>query len=196
MKTIEKWKTAVYDGVTYEGFEVSNLGKIMSLNYNRTGKAELMNPSDNGDGYLVVHLSKNKETKKCYVHKLVAETFLPNPENKPEVNHKIEGDEGKTMNMVIFNEDGTINKEKSTIEWVTPKENCNYGTRNERIFEKTTNGKLSKKVLQLSLSGDLIKEWPSINECERNGFDHSNICKCCNGKRKSAYGYKWCYAEE
>ena len=180
----------------YEGFEVSNLGKIMNLNYNRTGKANLMNPSDNGDGYLVVYLSKNGETKKCYVHRLVAETFLENPENKPEVNHKIEGDEGKTMNMVIFNEDGTINKEKSTIEWVTPKENCNYGTRNERIFEKTTNGKLSKKVLQLSLSGDLIKEWPSINECERNGFDHSNICKCCQGKRKSHKGFKWCYKED
>ena len=112
MKTIEKWKTAVYDGVTYEGFEVSNLGKIMNLNYNRTGKAELMNPSDNGDGYLVVHLSKNEETKKCYVHKLVAETFLPNPENKPQVNHKIEGDEGKKINMVIFNTDGSINKKK------------------------------------------------------------------------------------
>ena len=196
MTDIEIWRTPIYDGEPYEGFEVSNLGKIMNLNYNRTGKAELMNPSDNGDGYLVVHLSKNGETKKCYVHRLVAQTFLPNPENKPEVNHKIEGDEGKTMNMVIFNEDGTINKKKSTIEWVTPKENCNYGTRNERIAKAHTNGKLSKKVLQLSLSGDLIKEWPSINECERNGFDHSNICKCCNGKRKSAGGFKWCYADD
>ena len=195
--TEEIWKTAVYDGEIYEGlYKVSNWGKILSLNYNHTGKAELMNPSDNGDGYLVVHLSKNGETKKCYVHRLIAETFLPNPEGKPEVNHKIEGDEGKTLNVVIFNEDSSVNKERTTIEWVTPKENCNYGTRNERIFEKTTNGKLSKKVLQLSLSGDLIKEWPSVKECERNGFDHSNICKCCNGKRKSAYGYKWCYAEE
>ena len=196
MTDIEIWRTPIYDGEPYEGFEVSNLGKIMNLNYNRTGKAELMNPSDNGDGYLVVHLSKNGETKKCYVHRLVAQTFLPNPENKPEVNHKIEGDEGKTMNMVIFNEDGTINKKKSTIEWVTPKENCNYGTRNERIAKAHTNGKLSKKVLQLSLSGDLIKEWPSINECERNGFDHSNICKCCNGKRKSAGGFLWKFKEE
>ena len=195
MTDIEIWKTAVYDNEIYEElYQVSNFGKILSLDYNHTGKPGLMNPSDNGDGYLVVYLSKNKETKKCYVHRLVAETFLENPENKPQVNHKIEGDEGKKINMVIFNEDGSINKEKSTIEWVTPKENSNYATRNERIAKAKINGKKSKKVLQLSLSGDLIKEWPSINECERNGFDHSNICKCCQGKRKSAYGFKWCYA--
>ena len=58
-----------------------------------------------------------------------------------------------------------------------------------------TKKKLSKTVLQLSLSGELIKEWPSTREIERQlGFDHSAICKCCNGKQKSTYGFKWCYA--
>ena len=58
-----------------------------------------------------------------------------------------------------------------------------------------TKKKLSKTVLQLSLSGELIKEWISVREIERQlGFDHSTICKCCNGKQKSAYGFKWCYA--
>ena len=191
----EIWRTAVYDDVVYEGlYEVSNFGRIKSLNYNHTGREKVMNPSDDGYGYLRVVLWKNGEYKTCKVHRLVAQTFLPNPDNLPQVNHKIEGDKGKTINMVIFNEDGSINKEKSTIEWVTPKENSNYATRNKRIFEKTTNGKLSKRVLQLSLTGELICEYPSIQECERNGFDHSNICKCCLGKRKSAYGFKWCYA--
>lgn len=113
MTDIEQWRTAIYDGIVYEGlYKVSNLGRILSLNYRNTGKAELMKPFDNGRGYLQVKLRKNGEYKTCYVHRLIAETFLENSENKPYINHKIEGDEGKTMNMVIFNEDGTVNKEK------------------------------------------------------------------------------------
>ena len=191
---LEIWRTAVYDGDIYEGlYKVSNWGRILSLDYNHTGKSKLMNPNKNKSGYLQVDLSKNRKRKTCRVHRLIAETFLPNPENKPQVNHKIEGDEGKKINMVIFNEDGTVNKEKTTIEWVTPKENSNYGTRNERVAKANTNGKLSKRVLQLSLSGDLIREWPSIMECARNGFNQSHVCLCCNGKQKTYKGFKWCY---
>ena len=189
----EIWRTAIYDGEPYEGFEVSNLGRILSLNYRRTGKAELLTPVEITGGYFQVHLSKNGETKNCLVHRLVGETFLENPEGKPFINHKIEGDEGKTMNMVIFNEDGTINEEKTTIEWVTAKENNDYGTHNERVSKAMTNGKLSKRVLQLSLSGELIREWPSTQECERNGFSSGNISQCCNGKRKTYKGFRWEY---
>ena len=190
---LEIWRTAIYKGETYEGFKVSNLGKILSLNYRNTGRAELMNPGKRTDGYLQVHLSKNRKYKMCRVHRLVAETFLPNPENKPCVNHKIEGDVGKTMNMVIFNEDGTVNKEKSTIEWATYKENNDYATRNERVSKTMTNGKQSKPVLQLSLSGELIREWPSTKECGRNGFDQGAVCRCCNGKLKSHKGFRFMY---
>ena len=188
----EIWRTAVYKGVIYEGlYKVSNLGKILSLNYKNTGKAKLMKPSDDGRGYLQVCLSKNKEYKKCLVHRLVAETFLENPENKPCINHKIEGDEGKTLNMVIFNKDGTVNKEKTTIEWVTSKENNNYGTHNERVAKAN-----SKRVIQLSLLGDFIREWPSIMECGRNGFNQGAVCNCCNGKRKTHKGFRWMYYDE
>ena len=197
----EIWKTAVYDGKIYEElYKVSNLGRILSLDYKRTGKPDLMNPGEDKDGYLRVNLSKNGEDKMCLVHRLVAETFLPNPEGKPCVNHKIEGDEGKKINMVFFNEDGTINKEKTTIEWVTYKENNDYGTRKERagktISKALTNGKLSKKVLQLSLSGDLICEWESTMECERNGFNQGAVAACCRGKRKTHKGFRFMYADD
>lgn len=191
--TTEIWRTPIHKGETYDKYQVSNLGRLINLNYRRTGKAKLMEPYEKGRKYLQVYLSKKGKKDWIYVHQLVAETFLPNPLNKPCINHKIEGDEGKKLNMVIFNEDGTVDEEKSTIEWCTYEENTNYGTRNQRIFEKTTNGKLSKPVLQLSLDGVLIREWPSTKEAERNGFNHGNIVSCCNGKLSHYKGFRWEY---
>ena len=189
MTDIEVWKTAVYDGEVYEGlYKVSNLGKILSLNYKNTGKSELMNPSDNGYGYLKVDFRKNEKRKTCYVHRLIAETFLENPENKPEVNHK---DEDKTNNFVFLNEDGTVNKKKSNLEWCDRKYNNNYGTRTER-FIKT----MSKRVIQLSLSGELIREWESTRECGRNGFDQGAVSACCRGERKTHKGFRFMYADD
>ena len=181
----EIWRTAVYDDEIYEGlYKVSNWGRILNLNYRNTGRERLMNPFQDTYGYFRVYLRKNGKRKTCKVHRLIAETFLPNPEGKPCVNHKIEGDEGKKINMVLFNKDGTINKEKSTIEWATYKENNNYGTRTERT---------SKRVLQLSLDGELIKEWESTAECGRNGFNQGNVVECCNGKRKAHKGCRFMY---
>ena len=194
MTDIEIWKTAVYDGEIYEGlYKVSNWGRILSLNYRNTGKPDLMTPIDNGRGYFQVCLRKNGKRNWCLVHRLVAQTFLPNPENKPYINHKIERDEGKKINIVIFNEDGSVDEEKSTIEWCTPKENNDYGTRNERVSKTLTNGKTSRKVLQLSLDGELIREWPSTHECGRNGFDQGAVWRCCNGKQKTHKGFRFQY---
>ena len=175
----EQWKTAVYDGEIYEGlYKVSNLGRILSLNYRNTGKAELMNPSTNTDGYSKVSLRKNGEKKTCYVHRLIAQTFIPNPENKSEVNHI---DEDKTNNRV------------DNLEWKWHKDNINHGTHNERSAKTRTNGKLSKKVLQLSLDGELIREWESTHECGRNGFCQGAVADCCNGKRKTHKGFRFMY---
>ena len=193
MTDIEIWRTAISDGEPYEGYKVSNLGRILSLNYHRTGKAELMTPVERKDGYFIVLLSKNKEKKTCLVHRLVAETFLPNPEGKPCINHKIQGKKGKKINMVFFNEDGTVDEKKSTIEWATYKENNNYATRNEKISKANTNGKKSKKILQFTLDGEFIREYPSIMECERNGFIRSSVCLCCQGKQQTHKGFRFMY---
>ena len=190
----EIWRTVVTKGEIYDNYQVSNLGRVKNLNYRNTGKERLMNISANTGGYLQVCLSKNKETKNCYVHRLVAELFLPNPENKPCINHKIDTEEGRKMNMVFFNEDGSVDEKKSTIEWCTPKENNNYGSHGERIRKTNTNGKLSKRVLQFTLDGEFIREWESTMECGRNGYNFSYIAACCRGEHKQAYGYKWEYA--
>ena len=183
---LEIWKTAIYKGEIYEGlYKVSNLGRILSLNYHQTGKADLMTPVEMPNGYLQVTLCKNKEYKKCYVHRLVAETFLSNPENLPQVNHK---DEDKTNNFVFLNEDGSVDKEKSNIEWKSPKGNCNHGTRNERSAKAR-----SKRVLQLSLDGELIREWESTRECGRNGFSQSHVSACCRGEEKTHKGFRFMY---
>lgn len=197
MTDIEIWRTAVYDDIVYEGlYKVSNLGRILNLNYRNTGRERLMNQSEATGGYFKVNLRKNGEYKMCLAHRLVAETFLPNPENKPCINHKIEGDKGKKINMVFFNKDGTIDKKRTTIEWATYEENNNYATRNERMAKALINGKKSKKVLQFTLDGKLIREWPSTKEIERQlGFDNSAVGRCCLGKQKTAYGFIWKYKE-
>ena len=188
----EEWRTAVYDGEVYEGlYKVSNLGKILSLNYRNTGKPGLMTPAEMSNGYFQVKLWKNGEKKTCLVHRLVAQTFLPNPENKPCINHKIEGDEGKKINMVFFNEDGSIDKERTSIEWATYEENNNYGTHNERMAKAK-----SKPVIQLSLLGDFIREWESAMECGRNGFNYQHVSECCLGKRKTHKGFRFMFADD
>lgn len=171
----EIWK----DIAGYEGkYQVSNLGRVKSLNYKRSGKEEIMEPYKVGGGYLQVHLCKNGERDKQYVHRLVAEAFLPNPENLPFVNHK---DENPENNIV------------SNLEWCNAKYNTNYGTRNDRVAEKLINREdLSKPVLCVE-TGEIF---PSSSEAERKSRAYQgNIIKCCQGKRKTTRGYHWRYAD-
>lgn len=167
----EIWKNI--DG--YEGlYQVSNLGNVKSLNYNKTGKERILKPGTDKCGYRLVGLFKNGKLKFFTIHRLVANSFLENPDHKPEVNHK---DEDKTNNCV------------ENLEWMTRKENNNYGTRTERVSRS-----LSKLVLQFTKNGEFIRKWQSTRQIERElGFSIGNISGCCKGKRKSAYGYIWTY---
>ena len=173
---METWKAiADYEGI----YEVSDLGRVRSLKY---GKEKILKPLKTIRGYLQVCLCKDCHTKRLLVHRLVAEAFIPNTQGLETVNHK---DEDKTNNSV------------ANLEWMSKKDNLNYGTHNKRSSEARLNHPaFSKKVQMFDKStGELLATFPSIHEAERvTGIAQSHISKCCLGKRKSAGGYKWRYS--
>ena len=165
----------------YEGlYEVSNFGRIRSLDRwcsNGRGKqlkkGKILKPQKNRYGYLYINLYKNGIMKHITIHKLVAEVFLPNPNNLPCVNHK---DECKSNNVV------------NNLEWCSYSYNINFGTRNKRMIKKRC-----KPVVQYTLDGQFVREWESTNECYRNGFNQGAVAACCRGERKTYKGFLWEY---
>ena len=194
----EKWK----DIKGYPDYMISNLGRVKSIGRwincknkgKRWKKEEIMKPSVNKKGYLFVSLCKNGHKKNYSVHRLVAQAFISNPNNYPQVNHKNE-----------IKDDNRV----ENLEYCDAKYNMNYGTIKERIAEKLkgmkhtedTKNKISeansKPVFQYDLNGNFIKEWPSTMEVERRlGFANTHISACCLGKQKQSHGFKWKYKEE
>lgn len=168
----EIWK----DVKNYEGlYQISNKGRVKSLGNDRSRKEKILKLLTNKKGYLQVNLYINSKMKTFRVHRLVAETFIPNPNNYPEINHK---DEDKTNNCV------------ENIEYCTHEYNSNYGSRTERAAQAC-----SKPVLQIDkTTNEVIAEWQSTHEVERKlGFNNSAISKCCTGKRKTCGGFRWSY---
>lgn len=157
----EIWK----DIKGYEGlYQVSSLGRVKS-------KRKILK-AINGE-YLKVGLSKNGIQKTLYVHRLVAETFLG--ENKLQVNHK---DEDKHNNNI------------ENLEFVTHKENMNYGTKQDRESIIKT----KYHVNQYDKKGNFIRQWYNLRDIVMNTkYKKENIQYCCLGKYKYAYGYKWEY---
>lgn len=157
-------------------YEASSEGRVRSLNYGCTGRTQVLKPIMGKKGYMFVNLYKDGKCKKCTVHRLVAQAFLDNVENLPQVNHI---DECKANNAV------------SNLEWCSAKENINYGTGIARRAAA-----LSRPVQQLSKDGTLVAVWPSTMEAWRQtGVNQKNICSCCNGERHSAGGFNWRYAQ-
>lgn len=178
--SVEVWNAMVaFEGI----YEVSNHGRVRSLDRIVRGrwgpvfyKGQLMSQSPDTSGYLQTALCKDGVEYTRSVHRLVAEAFIPNQDNKPCINHI---DEDKTNNHV------------DNLEWCTYSENTNHGTRNKRVSTKNTNGKCSKEVIQYTLDGKLVKIWPSISETGRHGFNRSHVGRCVRGERKTHKFYKW-----
>ena len=180
----EEWK----DILGFEGlYQASNMGRIKSLERIKKGKngclvtvkEKILKPQINR-GYYRVNLYKNLIQKNYRVHRLVWEAFNGSIPEGLHVNH--------------INEVKTDNRLEN-LNLMTPKENTNWGTRNERAGKVLKNRKdQSKSVLQYDLQDNFVKEYPSARQAEREtGFAQRHICECCKGKLKTAYGYKWKY---
>lgn len=172
---MEEWKPIKgYEGL----YEVSNLGRVKSLGKgkNRNSKGRILKAHKSSKDYLYARLCKEGKTKSYYVHRLVAIAFVDNPEGYNEVNHK---DENKENNCA------------DNLEWCNRQYNMTYNGRAKRVAEK-----LKKPIFSVDKESGLIMYWESTREAERcTGISNVSICNCLKGKRNSAGGFLWFYAE-
>lgn len=190
----EIWK----DIEGYEGaYQVSNLGNVRSINQVGEGIVRKLRLKQTRDGYRSVHLYISGEQKSCYVHRLVAKAFLPNPGELPIVNHK---DENRG------------NNNASNLEWCDYSHNMRHSMnlhpeeqeKRKLLREKVFDGCVIRKgpykrkmpVIQRSVeTGEIVAMWSSLYEAAvENKWHGSLIKRCCDGERKTAYGFKWQYA--
>lgn len=188
---VEIWKPVVgYEGI----YEVSNMGRVKSLdrlvkrnNHFDRKKGRILSPSINSL-YPMVRLSKNGEHKSTFLHRIIAIAFIPNPNNKPQVNHI----DGNKHNYSISN-----------LEWCTQSENnahafatgLKFVTDKQRIFMRNREVKNKKSVIMINPQNGLVEKFNSIADAgNKTGIFWTNISKCCNGKQKKAGGYEWRFA--
>lgn len=163
----------------FEKYEVYPDGRIWSYKTNR-----FLKPQTNKYGYQQVRLYDNYGNAKTYlVHRVVYETFSGEPiPSGMQVNH--------------INEIKTDNRFFENLNLMSPKDNCNWGTRNSRSAKASSkariNGKCSKAVGAFK-NNELVMVFPSTMEAQRQGFDCGHISACCNGKLKTHKGYTWKY---
>jgi hypothetical protein len=161
-------------------YAVSEDGQIFSYRSNR-----FLKPCRDGNGYYYVSLTKNGQRKSKKIHRIVAETFLENPNNLPCVNHK---------------DCDTNNNNVNNLEWCDYSYNNSYKDRIDKvkqaIIESETHSQKVAIVMCDKKTGEPLKIYKSIGDAARdvNG-NHSNIIACIKGRQKTAYGYKWKYLE-
>lgn len=192
----EKWKTIK----GFNGYMVSNRGRVKRLEHSRRGvnfsgtvfktnhKEKILKPIFRKMGKYITYvqqgLYKNKRVKCVHVHRLVAEAFIPNPENKTQVNHK----DGNGTNNNVEN-----------LEWCTGRENSLHAFRvlGRKSWQKGIFGEkapTSRPVLQKTKKGELVRRWGCGMEAVRiGGFDGSCISRTCQGKQKTHRGFFWDY---
>ena len=178
-KVIEEWRPiAGFEGL----YEVSSTGRVRSL----TRYKKVIKPIVTNSGYYQYQLWHNNTCRTGLAHRLVAQAFIPNPDNKPMVNHI---DENKLNNSV------------DNLEWVSHVENCRYGTAiarrtkhldysKRRINNAGQIAACSKPIAQYTKDGKFIRKWSSATECARKtGMSVSGIRSVVNGKRNSIFGF-------
>lgn len=178
----EIWK----DISGYEGYyQVSNLGNVKSMERiverknNETGnlplKSRILSLNTYPKGYKKVTLRKNNTSKSFFVHRLVAEAFIPNPNNYPYVNHK---------------DENPSNNHSDNLEWCTNEYNMSYGTLGYRISLAK-----SKQVFQFDLDGNFLNIFYGVNVASRiTNISSTSIVNCCNGASRSAGGFLWSFS--
>lgn len=154
----EVWK--VID--SYSDYLISSFGRVKSLRTNIVLKQDI-----GIGGYKRVTLYSNTKPKHHLVHRLVAKSFIDNPNNLPEINHK----DNNPGNNIVTN-----------LEWCTSRYNSRYSK--------------SKPVNQYTADGKYIKTWSCIREADETlNIDNSSISRCCKSKQNFAGGFIWRYAE-
>lgn len=165
------WKTIIIDNQE-TNYEISDIGEIRNKNTNKILKQQIQN------GYCHCTLAINKKPKRCRVHRLVAQTFIDNPEQKEYVNHK----DGNRQNNNVEN-----------LEWVTPSENAQHAI---AAGLKTKQGR-KRPVIQYSMDGVQMMVFNSLADAERQtGVRQSKITLVCQRQRRSAGDYQWRYADD
>lgn len=171
-------------------YQVSNLGKVKSLkreiqikNGNtRSLPEKILSQRQNEKGYPVVSLCINKKNTTKKVHRLMAEVFIPNPKNFPQVNHK---DGNKINNIVDLD---NLYGETTNLEWCNNSEN--------QIHSVAHGLRKTKKVIQYDLDGNFIKEWFNCATAAKElNLKTSNISRVCNKQRHKYHNFLWEYKE-
>ena len=170
---------------SFPNYYITPLGDVYSRNYHQTGRIKKLKPMIDIHNYLTVDLFNGIKRCNKKIHRLVAESFIPNPEKKPQVNHK----NGNHQDNRVEN-----------LEWATSAENNLHAYRVlgkkapcPSVGKFGSLNKLSKRVLQIK-NNKIIAEFWGTEEAERQtGINQSNISACCRGLRKSAGKYQWVY---
>lgn len=189
----EVWK----DIKGYEGYyQISNKGRVKSLPRLRNAKNKfisrerILKNQDNSKGYLRVELKANNKKQKFFVHRLVAEHFLDKPKGCNIVNHL---------------DCNPHNNNVENLEWTTFKGNSRYMKEQGRDrrtpiwierLTKTQRKVNGKKVIGISINGNMVLRYDAVNEVKKDGFHPSCVSECCNNLRQTHKGFLWRFRNE
>lgn len=171
----------------FDGYYINKIGQVKSMRSFKGTKEKILKGSKNQQGYKTINMIKNGKVYTKTLHRLLAQTFIPNPNNYPCINH-IDGN--------------ILNNSLDNLEW------CTYSYNNKEAYriglkkgawcnKINKEHPMSKKVIQYDLNNNFLKIWESVSEATRQlRISVSSISQCCNGINKSAGGYKWRYENE